>query len=350
LERDLARHYLVTGDLLLAEAARLAAKAGVAAPIALTRLDGGKNNRVFRADLASGEAAVLKCYFHDPRDPRDRLGAEWAFLCYAWERGVRATPQPLARDRERHLGLYSFATGRKLNAHEIGAREVDGALGFILDMNAPPRAIARFAPGSEACFSISEHLATVGKRVARLTSLAPGAPMRAEAEALVHGTITPLWRDVRARIEAECAQAGLQLDARIEQRAECISPSDFGFHNALMDVDGGATFIDFEYAGRDDPAKLASDFFCCPELPVPATLHRQFVGRLCDGLGLDDLHRARCHVLLDAYRIKWACIMLNQFVDDGAARRAFANVAADARRNALQIARAKAKLEEVGAT
>ena len=75
---------------------------------------GGKNNRVFRVSLADGDTLALKSYFYDPLDPRDRLGAEWEFLSYAWARGVCNLPEPIARDPEFRLGLYAFAAGRKL--------------------------------------------------------------------------------------------------------------------------------------------------------------------------------------------------------------------------------------------
>ena len=107
----------------------------------------------------------------------------------------------------------------------------------------------------------------------------------------------------------------------------CLSPSDFGFHNALAGHDGKLTFLDFEYAGRDDPAKLASDFFCQPEVPVPLELSsRHFVRRLGDGLEPRRSRAGRAvEILLDAYRIKWTCIILNDFLPLGAARRAFAD-------------------------
>ena len=73
----------------------------------------------------------------------------------------------------------------------------------------------------------------------------------------------------------------------------CLSPSDFGFHNALLDDEGKLTFLDFEYAGRDDPAKLVSDFFCQPEVPVPLSLHAHFIDRIAQGLGLDAAGIAR---------------------------------------------------------
>ena len=85
-------------DPLLAIARQLAREAELPDPVRLDRLPGGKNNRVFRVTLADGSDAVLKSYHVDARDNRDRLGAEWAFLKFAWARGVRTIPVPLAAD------------------------------------------------------------------------------------------------------------------------------------------------------------------------------------------------------------------------------------------------------------
>ena len=51
----------------------------------LTPLTGGANNRVFRVE-AAGSLALLKVYFQHANDPRDRLGAEYSFTRFAWER------------------------------------------------------------------------------------------------------------------------------------------------------------------------------------------------------------------------------------------------------------------------
>jgi hypothetical protein len=108
-------------------------------------------------------------------------------------------------------------------------------------------------------------------------------------------------------------------------------------------------FLDFEYAGSDDPAKLASDFFCQPEIPVPPGLHATFIARMAEGFGLDDKGQARCRMLLDAYRIKWTCIILNDFLPVGAARRAFADAGAWAARCAVQLAKAETQVAGIKA-
>ena len=332
---------------LLALAQRLIAQAGKASATGLTRLAGGRNNQVFRLDTANGPL-VLKRYFTDARDTRDRLGAEWSFISHAWSRGVRVVPEPLACDRAEQAGLYSFVEGRKLTATELAPAHVEAAIDFVLAVNAPPR--PALAPGSEACFSLAEHLATVERRVARLAALDEDVPHVTEARQFVAAQLQPAWAEVKANILRGAAAAGLSLETAVPPDQVCLSPSDFGFHNALIDDQGKLTFLDFEYAGRDDPAKLVSDFFCQPEVPVPLPVHEHFIERLTDGLGLDAASAARCHLLIDAYQVKWTCIILNDFLPLGALRRAFADTGAWAQRCAEQLAKASAKLDLIGAT
>jgi hypothetical protein len=334
----------ITDPALHAVAGRLASMAGRGPVAFLSRLAGGKNNQVYRAEIEQGQPLVLKRYFSDPRDPRDRLAAEWEFLQFAWSRGERAIPQPLASDPASSTGLYTFLPGRKLSVSELGTAQVDAAIDFVLAVNATPRDPLALAPGSEACFSLAEHVDTVERRVARLRDLDPQAPHADEARRFVTKVLLPAWNAARRRIADAAANAGFSLNGNLAPEDCCFSPSDFGFHNALADEAGRLKFLDFEYAGRDDPAKLVSDFFCQPEIPVPLGYHAHFVKRLADGLRLDEPGRARCQILLDAYRIKWTCIILNDFLPLGAARRTFANAGKWAERCATQLAKAEANV------
>jgi len=320
-------------------AARLLRAAGLPGEVAgLTRLAGGRNNRVFRVDRAVEAPLVLKLYHHDPRDTRDRLGAEWAFLCHAWDAcGLRDVPQPLACERGAHAALYGFVPGAKVAA--VQPAHIEAAAHFVAALNAPAAhdAAAALAPGSEACFSNAAHAATVARRVARLdTKLDSDAPHAAAATALVRDRLLPRWEAIARDLPRD--EAG---------QPWCVSPSDFGFHNAL-EHEGRLTFLDFEYAGRDDPAKLICDFFCQPELPAPRALYPGFRDAVLDALGIGTpAQRARCDALLPAYRVKWACIMLNDFLPTDAARRDFAEAGDRAARCAAQLAKAEAALDHL---
>jgi hypothetical protein len=327
---------------ICAIAVRLAAQAGLARPLELERLPGGRNNRVFRVPLASGDTVVLKSYFSDGRD---RLGAEWSFLRYAWARGIRNIPQPLVADRACGCGLYGFVVGRRLVAGEVGDGAVRAAIDFVGRLNAGPRRLAELPIAAEACFTIEQHLATVDHRVAAVAALDPAAPYWREAENFVAERLSPSWLRVRQAVVDGCARLGLPVDRALRPDEICVSPSDFGFHNALVDAAAGLSFLDFEYAGQDDPAKLIADFFCQPDVPVPASYFGGFADAVLAPLGLGSLHRERARLLRDTYRIKWACILLNEFLAAGAARRAFASAESRVARCAERLAKAAAGLD-----
>ena len=331
-------------DSLLTLAHRLTDQAGFGRARGLSRLAGGKNNQVYRVDTEGGVPLLLKRYFSDPRDARDRLSAEWNFLERVWQDGVRAIPQPLAKDADARAALHGFVAGRKLDAGELENRHIDAAADFILAINAKRH--AELDAASDACFSVSDHLELVERRLLRLAALDPEVPHAADAQRLVFTALRPTWDGVRERALRETFALGLDLHRGLSEAECCLSPSDFGFHNALAADDGRLVFLDFEYAGRDDPAKLVVDFFCQPQVPVPPTCRNRFVARLA-ALPLDEAAQARCRILLDVARVKWACILLNEFLPIGAARRAFADPSGREARCAAQLEKAKAKLAEI---
>ena len=321
--------------------AQMLAEAGLAGPFRVTALPGGANNRVYRVDC--GDASLLlKAYFHHSDDPRDRLGAEFAFCRFAWDCGLRWGPRAVACHRAHNLALYEFIEGRMLRAAEIGPKEVQQAADFYRDLNghkSDPAATA-LPPGSEACFSLGEHLACVQRRIERLARLDDATPLGREAAALVRDGLAPAWEKVRGQAAAEAAALGLPPDEPLEGRDRCLSPSDFGFHNAILAADGRLRFIDFEYAGWDDPAKTACDFACQPAWAVSERGAEQFARAVAAGLSDPARHLQRIGLLLPVYRVKWCAIMLNDFLPADSRRRSFA-------RDALgEEARKRAQLEK----
>jgi hypothetical protein len=127
-----------------------------------------------------------------------------------------------------------------------------------------------------------------------------------------------------------------------------VSPSDFGFHNALLEPGGRVRFLDFEYAGWDDPAKLICDFFCQPRVPVPLSYFDAFARGVAESFPQPDEVVRRARLLLPAYRVKWVCIRLNEFLPTGAGRRSFALAGEElAERQERQLAAARAALAEL---
>jgi len=326
----------------------LASAAGLGRVRAVVPLSGGANNRVFRVEAAAG-VALLKSYFRHPDDPRDRLGAEWAFASFAWDAGVRSLPRPLACDAAAGLAMFEFVAGRSLHGTTVGDTEVDAAIDFFRSLNAARGnpAAAALPVASEACFSIDDHLVTVDRRVARLRAVPAGSAVDHAAAGFVEAELAPAWEQVKAAARQAAADLGVKTDRRLGAADRCLSPSDFGFHNAIRAADGRLRFIDFEYAGWDDPAKLACDFFCQPAVPAPAAAFDRFAAAVAELFAEPAAHRGRAGLLLPVYRVKWCCILLNEFLPVGGRRRAFSAAADQDARKAAQLAKARAALAAV---
>jgi hypothetical protein len=310
--------------------AAMLAEAGLSTEFQRSSLPGGANNRVYRLDC--GDAAVLlKVYFHHPDDPRDRLGTEYAFSRFAWDRGLRCLPRPLTCDRDASAALYEFVEGRPLVADELASPEVDQAIEFYRELNRyKSHPAAKELPcGSEACFTFMEHLARVERRLARLEKLDDSTPLGQDAVRFVREELAPGWDQVRHHLITQAAVGSLSLVAPIPSEDECLSPSDFGFHNAIRQADGRLRFIDFEYAGWDDPGKTVCDFLCQPAVPVPAGCAERFAEAVVAELSDPAMHLRRIALMRPVYRVKWCCIMLNEFLPVSDERRAFARQGQD---------------------
>jgi hypothetical protein len=297
----------------------LAAAAGLRQITELSALDGGRNNRVYRL-VADGKSFLLKQYFHHPADPRDRGATEFAFLRFAWDHGVRCVPEPIAWDSQRRLSLSEFVEGRRFTPDDIDDAAVDMAAAFYRALNslkATPAA-GMLPNASEACFSIAEHVACVDRRIERLRQISVASSVEGDAAAFVEEELSVKWSRVKESLSTGAAiHEGNDV---LSPGARCLSPSDFGFHNALR-TKTGICFLDFEYAGWDDPAKTVCDFFCQPAVPVPSRLFESFAGTVT---AHDTRLRKRIDLLFPAYQIKWCCIILNHFAQIEAERRSFA--------------------------
>jgi hypothetical protein len=296
----------------------------------------------------NGATALLKAYFQHPDDPRDRLGAEYSFAWFAWERGVRCLPRPLACDRANRLGLYEFVEGRQLGPAEVTQGMVQQALDFYKAINRHRwRPSAEVLPlASEACFTVAEHLQCVERRLQKLHAIDDSSAINREAARFVRNELSNAWRDVADGVGRRAHELGPDRDAEIPRQDRCLSPSDFGFHNAILASDGRLRFIDFEYAGWDDPAKLVCDFFCQPAVPVSRDYFDMFAEKVISDLSVPEKHGQRIALLLPVYQIKWCCIVLNDFLSVGNERRRFASDTAGwEERKAVQLGKARNMLE-----
>jgi hypothetical protein len=308
----------------------------------LAFLGGGRNSRVYRATLRDGRSYALKAYFRHPGDPRDRLGVEFRSLAWLRAQGLDCVPRPVAADPEAALGLYEFIQGERIP--EPAPEDLDQACAFLGALRRlGARAGARDLPdASEACFSLQAAAAGIQLRFDRL--LAQPDP---DLGTFLAQELAPAWSASLARCRERCRQGGTAFAAELPPDARTLSPSDFGCHNALK-RNGSLVFLDFEYFGWDDPAKLVADLLQHPAQDLSRALRARFARGALAALGDDGRLGRRTRLAYPLFGIKWCLILLNEFLPDALDRRRFALAEGgpEARR-ARQLAKARRHLRHV---
>lgn len=287
----------------------------------LARAAAGRNNRTFVVTTSDGQRCVLKSYYHSPTDSRDRLEGEFAFGSFCRRFEIDAAPRPLARDDRAHLGLYEFVAGTKLAPGEVEQADVAQAVQFVraLQRHRGSEEAYRLRPAAEACFSMQQHDDLVERRAQLLFDVLSG---RAD-----HDRLSNFQQDYLSLWKRHARQGGCWMrfsNRRLSAAERILSPSDFGFHNAVREPSGRIRFFDFEYAGWDDPAKLLCDFFCQPDVPVPLSFAPWMAEQIAQDLPDPAAVIERAELLFPVYRLKWSLIVLNDYLPQGAARRTFA--------------------------
>lgn len=316
------------------------------APERVTRLPGGANNLVLEVVLGSSRY-LAKAYFRHKNDPRDRLGAEFGMLTFLWRHGVRDIPEPLQADVDRQIGLFEFVDGRRLAPGEVtgpDVRQLADLLIVLWRLRGEPDAEG-MAPASDACFSLRGFIENTGGRLQRIrTALEQGGAIE-EAGDYIRGDLAPAWERIGRFVEAGAREAGLNMEEVLERARQTLNPADHGFHNTLREANGRLRFLDFEYAGWDDPAQMICNAFLQPAVPLPTRQRKPFLRRMFKGLG-DPALAPRCRLAYPVIGFKWACIMLNEFLPVSEERRRFAGTRPEDRRRE-QLEKSRRRLREM---
>lgn len=334
------------------KAIRQAALAAFAAqPECVEHVVGGANNLVFRITVCD-RRILAKAYFQHPGDYRDRLGAEFGMLDFLWKNGMRCIPEPLFADYERHIGLYQFVEGCRPRPEEIAWPDVDQLVHLLAEMWRLRKhaGAAALPPGSDSSFSMAGFLGNVEGRFRHIASVLTAESAPSEVREFVQHELPPTLEAIRKFMEDGARASGLDLDALLPLDQRTLNPADHGFHNVLRGYDGRLTFLDFEYAGWDDPAQMICNACLQPAVPIPASMQRCFVKILLGRLGNPAALATRLRLLYPLFGLKWSLIMLNEFLPVSRERRRFAgDRPEDQDRRGEQLGKSKRQVKAVQA-
>ena len=253
--------------------------------------------------------------------------------------------RPIAADRTKGFALYEWIDG--VAVADATEADIDAALAFIARLHE-----CRDAPGastlplaSEACLSPMDIVQQLHRRFEGLKDIARSEPRLAE---FLSADYAPTAQAVEAWSRHGYEVLGWTFDRPLGPRDRSLSPSDFGFHNAIRRADGQLTFVDFEYFGWDDPAKLAADFLLHPGMRLSARHHERFRTGALRIYGEKGAFASRLALVYPLYGLRWCMILLNEFLPERweARRRAGVHIDRDAA-TAGQLEKARQRISTV---
>ena len=331
--------------------------------IAVQQIHGGGNNRVYRLTSTGAPDHALKLYAPPGTDRQDALGRlqrEYAGLAFLAPYLPGRVPAAVTVDWDNLAAIYEWVDGSRPSLTvDRPPQDIAAVISFVADLKHLSGA-ARHAdtgfdkPAREACLSAQELLRQVQSRLATLSALS----QETDLQQLLADEMRPVFDQAAKRLETWYATNSLAPSDEISADRQILSPSDFGFHNALRRPSGELTFIDFEYFGWDDPVKLLADFVWHPAMHLSDRERQRFIEEnLAALMPHDPFLQGRLWAQFPLYGLRWAAILLNEFLSERWQRRVFAGAADPspgaweaakqrqlaAARRYLQIARAASK-------
>lgn len=282
---------------------------------------GGGNSRIYKIESA-GKHFALKRYPSIHTDPRDRLGTERAALQFFAQHYISCTPRWI--NGEAPFALMEWIEGSVVSAptlHDIDEATAFLSQLFLLSANVSESAMPL---ASEACLSGHMMVDQIIQRLEKLRAVSPSQP---DLHHFLENSIAPALQERSAAAQAAYRAHSWRFDAPLPFYERRLIAADFGFHNAIRLSNGHLTFIDFEYFGWDDPVKLLADFLLHPAMQLGEAMKQRFLDALFPVLDAAAKHRFLA--LYPLFGLRWALILLNEFLPDRWQARAAARLRDD---------------------
>ncbi len=294
---------------------------------AVERICGGRNSRVHLITCEDSKKYVAKFYFSHESDKRDRLDVEFSSLQFLWNKGIMSIPQPVVAKKEYNFAIYTYINGKKIASEEVNEKDVEYAVEFLsnLDKLKTEEDSSNLPIASEACFSVKEIVESIENRYSKLKKVQREGRQIDALHDFLEKDFMPAFSEIKEWCKKQLDSYGISYSLRIDKKNQTLSPSDFGFHNALREKNGKIIFLDFEYFGWDDPAKMISDFLLHPNMDLRSELKERFVKKMLLNFSANESLEARLKIVFPLFGLKWCLILLNEFLYENFLRRQFAN-------------------------
>ncbi|CCQ50023.1 phosphotransferase (plasmid) [Crocosphaera watsonii WH 8501] len=315
------------------------------------RINGGKNSQVYRLTSHTRAQFALKIYFQHKAEQRNRLKTEFLSLKFLKDQGIKAVPKPYLKNESQGWSLYEYISGEPIRDFQVTSQDITTLVDFLLQLKNLSKHPAShdLNLASEAQLSIQGIIDNIKNRLNKLLEIPKDTIENKLLNQFLQDDLVPFLSELIVWCQPCLKEKLMDFSNEIVLEQRTLSPSDYGFHNALRQDNGELVFLDFEYFGWDDPAKMISDFLLHPARMIDFSLKQQFFSEILAGFSENKTLSTRVKIVYPLFGIKWCLILLNEFIPEQLLRRGFADInPIDKReRQAQQLAKAKQMLTQI---
>ncbi len=269
------------------------------------RLNSGINNYVYVCE-AKKKKWIIKGYPKKPYMIRDGMQAEIEFLKFANINAKEYVASIYGYNYSWRSAVFEYIEGKGYEENTKPSKEeITSAMNFIKALNGSKtkEKLLITMDASESFLEIRSHISNIERRIESMRTDHIDKLYEGEAKKIKE----KLERQVKLLKKMYMAKSGTEKIFQLRKDQRCISPSDFGFHNAIL-TEKGIKFIDFEHAGWDDPAKMITDFILQPHCPTGEIEIDSVMDTFNEGR---ETLKKRVELMMTIMTLKWSCIIMN---------------------------------------
>jgi len=300
------------------------------------------NNQLFKITTQEREY-LLKRYLPMQGDKWNRGEIEFRALSFLYPRGFNV-PQPLNFFPEDNIATYSFEKGRVLNQEEIQEQDIRELASFLARLHKiDVKERQKFQLERTSCLSVLDYIRLIKSRYNTIIGDFRGDE---KEKYFLEKRVLPEIK----RLEIETLQKCPSPNKKLSIEEQVLTRGDVAFNNVLVDESGRNRkyiFHDFEYWGRDDPARPVLDFIHHDQTRnIRKSLKKLFLKEYNELADSSESFDSRIKLVSPLIGMNWVLIYLKVLSGDYLKHLKFAHEEVDAVVRE-RIEKAKAKLDSL---
>jgi thiamine kinase-like enzyme len=294
----------------------------------------GNNNLLVLSGRKDKNSIVLKSYFKHPGDLRNRGKAEFSALSLLWTHSFTNIPRPYDFDDQLQFGLYEYIPSKKGEQKTDTVQFIKETAKFLTDLNHLSHKVdlTQIQEGSDSRKKLSDYVKIIDRRI---ESILEGCRQNSEliqVQTFLETSVLPLKKVIFDHFFSEITRLGIDVEREFPDVERTLSPSDFGLHNTILRPSGELVFIDFEYFGKDDPAKQIADFFHHVAQQISWKEKWDLYHYFKSNCAHPESFSERFNLVVDLIGLEWILIVLNIAAPGGLERKIHANPSLNAKK------------------